>query len=380
VNTVLNIGMLGYGAIGRVHAMGYQQLPFVYPDAPSVRMRAVCTSSPETSKAAQTEAGFESSTTDLAELLDDPEINVVDVCLPNHLHREVIIQALAAGKNIYCEKPMAGSARDARAIQTAAGKAAGFLGMVFQYRFIPAIIKARKLVVESAIGKVYSFRAEYLHSGYQDATKPLSWRMNADEAGSGALGDLGSHVIDLVCYLLGEFDAVQGHIETFVKDRPIKRGAPETGPVTVDDAAWFTARLKCGALGTVECSRFATGTLDDLRLWIYGEQGSIHFSLMDPSFLYWYDAGPTSEMPREAVGWQRLDTVTAYPGAKTPPPRSPFGWSRSHLENQYQFLKSVANGFPPEPGVAAGLHTQLVIDAVQQSHAKQGAWQSVEEK
>lgn len=375
----LKIGLLGYGGIGRVHAMGYRQLPFMYPDC-STRpvLHAVCTSRAETANAARAEAGFVHAGTDQAEMID--AVDVVDVTLPNHLHANAVQAALAAGKHVYCEKPLAGSAADARAIARAVRGSGASFGMVFQYRYIPALMRARELIGEGRLGRIYTYRAEYLHSGYQDPRRPLSWRMKKDEGGSGALGDLGSHVIDLVRYLVGEFEQVQGNLETFIHERPIARGASEMGAVTVDDAAMVRARMTGGAVGSIEVSRFATGTLDDLRIWIYGERGALRFDLMDANFLYWFDESRSGGSLGGERGWQRLDTVASYPGAKAPPARAPLGWARAHAESQHRYLDAVTNGREPSPGITDGLRTQLVIDAVERSASTEGIWTSVEQE
>lgn len=362
--------------------MNYRQIPFVYPGAlPEIVLHSVCTSGTRSGRAAREEAGFVSSTTDFASLVSDPAVDVVDVSLPNQLHRPVVEAALAAGKHVYCEKPLAGTIDDARAIArmvTRDSPAPPRFGMVFQYRFIPAVLKAKEMIDAGRLGRVYTFRAEYLHSGYQDPDRPLSWRMRKEEGGSGALADLGSHVIDLVRFLLGEFESVQGHLETFVKQRPLATGSRETGPVTVDDVAWFRARMADGAVGTVEASRFATGTLDDLRLWIYAEKGALHFDLMNPDYLDWFDEGNSRGSYGGDRGRQRLQTVQHYPEARTPPARSPMGWQRAHTENQYRFLRAVAAGRAPSPGIIDGLRAQLVIDAVERSAAAGGQRVAVE--
>lgn len=380
--TKIRLGLAGYGMIGRLHAMNYRQIPFVYPGAlPEIVLHSVCTSGTRSGRAAREEAGFVSSTTDFASLVSDPAVDVVDVSLPNQLHRPVVEAALAAGKHVYCEKPLAGTIDDARAIArmvTRDSPAPPRFGMVFQYRFIPAVLKAKEMIDAGRLGRVYTFRAEYLHSGYQDPDRPLSWRMRKEEGGSGALADLGSHVIDLVRFLLGEFESVQGHLETFVKQRPLATGSRETGPVTVDDVAWFRARMADGAVGTVEASRFATGTLDDLRLWIYAEKGALHFDLMNPDYLDWFDEGNSRGSYGGDRGRQRLQTVQHYPEARTPPARSPMGWQRAHTENQYRFLRAVAAGRAPSPGIIDGLRAQLVIDAVERSAAAGGQRVAVE--
>jgi levoglucosan dehydrogenase len=377
----VNIGLLGYGGIGRVHSMSYRQLPFIYPQSPATPvLHTVCTSRAETADAAKAEAGFLRAVTDSDALIADPDIQAVDVTLPNHLHLPAVRAALKAGKHVYCEKPLAGKIEDARKIASTVQSAAGFFGMVFQYRYIPALMKARELMQDGKLGHIFTYRAEYLHSGYQDPTRPLSWRMKKEEGGSGALGDLGLHVIDLIRYLIGEFDSLQGHLETFIHERPVSKGAAETGEVTVDDVAWFRARMQNGAVGTVEASRFATGTLDDLRIWIYGERGALRFDLMDANFLYWFDESHLSGQYGGNRGWQRLDTVANYPGAKTPPARAPLGWARAHAENQQRFLSSVVRGEEPSPGIVDGLRAQLVMDAVERSAATDGAWTTVEQE
>ena len=373
----LNVAVLGYGMIGRVHSLNYRELPFLYPGGVKPMLHTVCTSRRETASRAQAEADFANATIDIAAVLDDPTVEVVDVSLPNFLHRPVIEAALAAGKHVYCEKPLAGTVEDARAIVKATRGARARFGMVFQYRFIPAIIRARQLLDEGRIGRIFTYRAEYLHSGYQSPTRPLSWRMKREEGGSGALGDLGSHAIDLVRYLVGEFSSVQGHLETFIERRPVSEGATETGPVTVDDAAWIGARMTNGAVGSIEASRFATGTLDDLRIWLYGERGALKFDLMDPNFLYFFDQADEGGAYGGSRGWQRIETVSFYPHAATPPARAPIGWIRSHAENQYRFLEAVADGRDPSPGVLDGLETQLVIDAAERSSAAGGRWTEV---
>ncbi|WP_319562060.1 Gfo/Idh/MocA family oxidoreductase [Marispirochaeta sp.] len=377
----LRIAVLGYGMIGRLHSLSYNEIPFIYGGSiPRPRLHTIMTSRKESAEAAQAEAGFEKAVTDIEEVMNDPEIDVVDVALPNGMHRDAVERAIAAGKHVYCEKPLAGTIEDARAISSAVNEAADRVqfGMVFQYRFLPALIRAKQLIDERKIGKVFTFRAEYLHSGYQDPQRPLSWRMKKEEGGSGALGDLGSHLIDLVRFLLGEFSAVQGNLETFIPQRPVAKGDSNMGQVTVDDVAWMQARMINGAVGSLEMSRFATGTLDDLRIWIYGERGSLHFSLMDPSFLYFFDQTRKGGDYGGTQGWQRIDSVSFYPGAKTPPYRAPIGWIRSHVENQYQFLKAVSEHRQPSPGICDGLNTQFVIDAVEKSAEHSGTWFDVE--
>ena len=375
----INIGLAGYGMIGRVHALNYGELPFLYPGTiPRPVLHTVCTSSEKSARAAAAEGNFQKWTTDVDTMIADPEIDVIDISLPNNMHLPMVTKALQAGKAVYCEKPLSGTIADARAMQTEVDKSGGLFGMVFQYRFLPAILKAHEILTSNRLGKIFTWRVEYLHSGYQNPKRPMSWRMQKEAGGSGALGDLGSHVIDLVRYLLGDFDSVQGHTETFIKQRPLAKDSPETGTVTVDDVVWFNARMKNGSVGTVEASRFATGTMDDLHIQIYGEKGALKFDLMDPGFLYWFDDTKPAGNYGGERGWQRLETAQYYPGAKAPPARAPIGWVRSHAENQYCFLKAVAENRQPSPGFLDGMRVQQVIDAVEISDRDGGKWTSCE--
>ena len=374
----IRIALLGYGSIGRVHSLCYRQIPFLYPGAiPKPVLHTVYTSRTETAEAAREEASFLNSTIDIESIIANPEVDVIDITLPNMLHRSVIEQAVRSGKFIYCEKPLAGTVADARASADAVRTGDSELGMVFQYRFVPAIIRAHQLISEDRIGRIFSFRAAYLHSGYQNPQRPLSWRLKKSEGGSGALGDLGSHVIDLVRYLLGEFESVQGHLETYIAERPVSSGSHETAPVTVDDAAWIRARMRDGAVGTIEVSRFATGTLDDLRIEIYGEKGALRFSLMDPNYLDFFDESNPGGAYGGDRGWKRIETVGFYPEARVPTGRAPLGWTRFHAENQFRFLQAVYSGGSFEPGIDDGLYAQFVLDAVERSHSAGGTWTTV---
>ena len=375
----VRIGMAGYGGIGRVHALGYRSLPIIYPNTvPEPVLSRVATSRRETARRAQLEAGFANTEDSVLALAHADDVDVLDVTLPNHLHADVVIAALEEGKPVYCEKPLAHSVEEARRIADRAEASGTPVGMVFQYRFSPAIQRAREIIAAGALGRLFTYRAEYLHAGYQDPERPMSWRLKREEGGSGALGDLGSHIIDLVRYLVGEFQSVQGHLETFIPERPTGKGSDIREPVTVDDVAWIRARMHNGALGTLEASRFATGTLDDLRIWIYGQHGALHFDLMNPSFLFYYDDTRPSGGFGGERGWQRLDTVAQYPESSAPPGRAPVGWSRFHAESQYRFLQAIAEGRTPEPGIRDGLRAQLVMDAVQRSAASNGSWTAVD--
>jgi predicted dehydrogenase len=373
----IGIGMVGYGAIGRIHTLSYRDLPLLYPGAlPPLTLAAVCTSREETARAAAQEGGFAAWFTNVKELVSQDSVTVVDCCTPNIQHKETLLAAIRAGKHVYCEKPLALNGAEARDIARQAEKAGVSVGMTFDYRFIPAIMRAKRMMEDGALGEVYTFRATYMHTGYQDPQRPLGWRMKQESSGGGALVDMGAHLIDLVRHLLGEIEAVRAVTKTYITKRPVERGSRTMGDVTVDDAAWMETRLAAGCLGTIEVSRFATGALDDLDLDIRGSKGALRFNLMDANWLYWFDATRPGGFQGGDQGWTRLETVQHYKGAVTPPARAILGWTRAHAECQYAFLRAVAEGKKPEPGIQDGLRTQLVLDAAYAS-AKSDAWTKV---
>jgi predicted dehydrogenase len=373
----IGIAMAGYGMIGRIHALGYREIPLIYPGKlPKLRLVGVSTSHRETAQAAQAEAGFEAWFEDSQALVSAEGVDVVDCVTPNYLHFPIVMAALRAGKHVYCEKPLALNAKQALAMLSAAQAAQVQVGMTFNYRFIPAVIKASQLLQAGDLGEIYSFRADYLHSGYQDPQRPMSWRLRKESAGGGALVDLGSHVIDLVRYLIDDFKRLNCSVRTYIKERPAQPGSQVIEKVDVDDAAWIRAELANGAVGTLHVSRFATGTQDDLLFEIYGERGALRFNLMDANWLNWYDHRRAGGSRGGERGWTRLETLQRYPGATAPPARSPLGWTRTHTENQFSFLRAITTGEKFQPDIQDGLHVQLVMDTAYQS-AQSGEWLDV---
>jgi predicted dehydrogenase len=376
----IGIGMVGYGMIGRVHCLGYRELPILHPgQLPELHLAAVCTRHVETAQTAMQEAGFETGYTDLGRLLENKAVNVIDCAVPNHAHHAVIKQALLAGRHVYCDKPLALDAGQASDLVQTAEKAGVQVGLTFNYRFLPAIMRAYEVIQAGELGEIYTFRADYLHSGYQNPSRPMGWRLRKEQAGGGALVDLGSHVIDMVRHLLGELDTLHCTTRTFIQQRPASAGAVEMEEVQVDDAAWLQARLRNGAEGSLHVTRFATGAQDDLSIEIYGRLGGLRFNLMDPNWLYWYDArrpeGPTGG----ERGWTRVETVQRYPGASGLPPRAPVGWARTHAENQYAFLRALHLNQPCSPNIMDGYINHLVIEAAYTS-ARTGDWVKVPER
>jgi predicted dehydrogenase len=373
----LGIAMIGYGGIGRVHAMAYRDIPFTYGlPANLVNMVAVATTKTETAKKAAEEIGCSVFTSDYRELLARADIDFIDCCTPNHMHEEIIIAAAKAGKHIYCEKPLAMNVAQAKRMVEAVKQANVKTQLSFNFRFFPAIYRARQLIDSGFLGRVFSFRGRYFRSSYIDPSKPLSWRLSKEIAGGGALHDLGSHIIDLLYYLLGPFASVQATIETLIEERPVKAGSIEKGTVDVDDFALITARLHGGTIGNIEVSRMGTGVNNECVFEIYGEKGAIRFNAEDPSYLEVYDVRDAASPCGGMRGFKKIETVGRYEGQKAPDVTMPTGFVRTHAECQYQFMKAIWEDRDGLPNITDGLHIQEVMEAAIQSAAS-GQWAKV---
>lgn len=370
----LGIGLIGYGGIGRVHAMGYRMLPYAYAlPADTIRVVGVATSRPETARTAAREIGCDVWTANYHELLARDDIDVVDITLPNNQHAAAVEAVAAAGKHIYCEKPLAMNVAEGQRMVAAVERAGVNHQMTFNVRFFPAILRAQQVVQEGFLGRIFSFRGSYYRSSYIDPRKPTSWRQQRAVAGGGTLFDLGSHILDLLYALLGPFATVQATLDTLIRERPAAAGSSEMVPIDVDDLALLTLRLADGTPGTVEASRMGTGSPNEISFEIYGDKGAIRFRSTEASWLEVYDVrhagGPYGGMG----GYCRIDTLNRYQGQKSPDPSMAPDFVRSHAECQYQFLKAIDEGRPATPSLADGLHIQAVMEAAQRS-AEQGGW------
>ena len=374
----LGVGMVGYGFIGKVHTYAYVNLPLFYDPAPcTIKLVGVCTAHEESARKAQGQAGYALACTDYRELIERDDVHIINCCTPNHLHRDLLMDALQAGKHVYCDKPLALNLAEARQICDAAPHAAGKHQMTFEYRFIPAILRAKQLVSEGFLGDLLSFRALYLHAGYVDPQRPLSWRLSMEKSGGGAVVDLGAHIIDLVRHLAGDFRSVSAVTRTYVKDRPVAKGAAERQAVDVDDIALIQAELTNGAIGTLEVSRLATGTNDEFRLEFHGTKGAIRFNSMAPNWLEAFD----NTQPDVPLGGQRgfklIEAVQRYPKpAVLPGPKFTIGWMRYHIASTHDFLTHIVENTPSSPDFVDGLRVHQVIDAAQES-SRLGVWQEV---
>lgn len=373
---VLRIGLLGFGAMGRVHAFCVHNLRYYYQNLPfDAVIRGVCTTTEEKSRQVAAEYGFAIATADENDLINDPEIDILDVCTPNIFHYDTIKKALAAGKHVYCEKPLCVSAQQAAELAAIAKQSGRICTMVFNNRHLAPIMRASELVREGRIGRVLSFSAEYLHNSCTDVTRPAGWKQNRDVCGGGVLFDLGSHVIDLVYSLCGEFESVYGVPQIAFSRRTGMNG--QEWETNADEAFYMLCRLRSGAVGTITASKLVNGANDDLSIAVYGEKGSLRFSLMQPNFLYFYDATQKPTTLGGNTGYQAIECVGRYPapGGAFPAPKAPSDWLRGHVSSMYSFLNSVHTGVQAAPDFADGAHVQAVMDAAYRS-----AQSGVEEK
>jgi predicted dehydrogenase len=375
----LGIGMVGYAFMGRAHSQAWRSVGRFFDLPFTPRMAAICGRDPAAVAAAADRLGWAATETDWKRLVGRDDVDLVDVCTPGSSHAEISIAALEAGKHVLCEKPLANTVEEARAMAAAAERAAagGVRAMVgFNFRRVPAVALARELVAAGRLGALRHVRAAYLGSHLLDPELPLVWRLQASEAGSGALGDLGAHAIDLAQYLAGDRIAgVSALTETFVPERPLTAGGGARGPVTVDDAALFIARFAGGAVGGFEATRFATGHTEGLRVELNGELGSIVWDLGALNQLRLFDA---TEDPA-TQGFRTIQVTRAahpYAGAWWPDGHT-IGYEHTFTHEVRDLLHAIADGRDPVPSFADGLQVQEVLDAVQRSAAAGAGWTKV---
>ncbi|MFG3440319.1 Gfo/Idh/MocA family protein [Nonomuraea sp. NPDC047897] len=379
--TTIGVGMVGYAFMGRVHSQAWRNVGafFDLPLAP--RMAVLAGRSKERTSAAAAQLGWADVETDWRELIRRDDVQIVDICTPGDSHADIAIAALAAGKHVICEKPLANTVAEAEAMVRAAASAPGRSMVAFNYRRVPAVALARRYVEEGRLGEIRHVRAQYLQDWIVDPDFPLVWRLQKDKAGSGALGDIGAHIIDTAQFVTGQHVVgVSALTETFVKERPLAAdsaglaatGGAATGPVTVDDAALFIGRMSGGALASFEATRFATGRKNALRIEINGSRGSLAFDFeaMNELWVSEGDGGFTRVLVTEPDH--------PYVGAWWPPGHG-LGYEHTFTHEIKDFLEAVARGGDPEPSFADGLRVQRVLAAVEQSAADASRYTVVED-
>jgi predicted dehydrogenase len=382
------IGMAGYGFMGAAHSQAWRSAPAFFDLPMQVEMTAVAGRNADAVGAAAKKWGWNRAETDWRRLVESDDIQLVDICTPGDSHVDIAIAALEAGKHVLCEKPLANSVVEAEKMAEAARAAAerGVYAMVgFSYRRVPAIGLAKQLIEQGRLGEIREIRAQYLQDWLADAEAPMTWRLDKSLAGSGALGDIGAHVIDLAQHLSGaSLTAVSGLLKTFVEERPklaersglLGKASSERGKVTVDDAAWFTGRLDNGAIGAFEATRMATGRKNAIRVELSGTDGALAFDFEDMNVLNFYDA----KDPQESQGFQRIyvtESVHPWAGAWWPAGHG-LGYEHAFTHQVVDLLNDISAGRQPHPSFDEGLQVQRVLEAVERSADNGSAWTTVE--
>ncbi|HKH12924.1 MAG TPA: Gfo/Idh/MocA family oxidoreductase [Rubrobacter sp.] len=367
----VGVGLVGYKFMGRAHSNAYRQLPRFFDVDPAPRMAAICGRDEAGVREAAHSLGWESHETDYRRLIERDDVGLVDVVTPGNTHREIVLAALEAGKHVICEKPLANSLAEAKEMLDAT-REAGTINMVcFNYRRAPAVQLAKKLVDEGRLGTIRHWRATYLQDFIMDPGFPLIWRLKRELAGSGALGDIGAHSVDLAQFLLGGISEVVGMTETFVRERPLEGSYGETGEVTVDDAAAFLARFANGAVGTFEASRFAAGRRNKNAFEINGSKGSVAFDLerMNELEVFFVDDDA------DVQGFRTVNVTEPdhpYAGAWWPPGHI-LGYEHTFVHTMKDLMDGIKTGTSPAPTFEDAYRVQAVLDAVERS-VEGGGW------
>jgi predicted dehydrogenase len=383
----LKVAMIGYGFMGAAHSVGWRQAPRVFDLPDDVEMTVVVGRNADAVAQAAAHWGWAESATDWREVIARDDIDIVDIVTPGDSHAEIAIAALDAGKHVLCEKPLANTVEEAEQMLAAAERAAerGIRAVVgFTYRRVPAVTFLRELIADGVVGTVQQIRAAYRQDWLVDPQMPLAWRLQKEHAGSGALGDIGAHIIDMTQFVTGQqVTAVSGTVDTIVKQRPLLgsgsglsgTAAEGYGEVTVDDVAIFTGRLTEGAIVSFEATRFATGRKNALTLEISGDKGALAFDLEDLNSVQFYDR----TAPEGRQGFTKILVTEAshpYVGAWWPAGHM-LGYEHGFVHQAKDFVEGVVAGTDPHPTFAEGLSVQRVLAAVEESAARDSAWVGV---
>ena len=363
----MKIGILGFGSMGKTHAYCIKNLPFFFSGSYNASIYGVCTRNIENAKKAAEQYGFDFYTDNEDDIIYSDEVDVVDICTPNIYHYETAKKAILAKKNVYCEKPLAVNYEQAKELAFLAKENGVKCQMVFNNRFLSPVMRAKELMCENKLGRILSFSIKYLHSSALDTEKKAGWKQDKDICGGGVLFDLGSHAVDLIYHLCGEFKSVFGKSQIAY---PVRTGVSgEKWETNADEAFYMIATLENGAVGTFEISKITTGANDDLVFEIHGERGSIKFDLMNPNFLEFYSCEAQDGNYGGNRGYTKIECVNRYPSPAGifPGIKAPIGWLRGHIGCYFNFINSLANGKSPSPDLSDGAYVQKVLECAYKS-------------
>jgi predicted dehydrogenase len=377
----LGVAMIGYAFMGKAHSQAWRNLNNIYDLPVDIKLISICGRDGEKVKKAAEKFGWQEWETDWKKLINRPDIDIVDICTPGDSHKEIAIAALNAGKHVLCEKPLANTVAEAEEMLEAVKRNPKSKNMVaFNYRRVPAISLAKNMVEEGLIGRIFHIRARYLQDWIVEEKFPLVWRLDKNKAGSGALGDIAAHSVDMTQFITGEKIAgVSGLLETFIKERPLLQDKNSNiikmGKVTVDDAALFIGRTDKGSVVSFEATRFASGNRNDMGFEIYGEKGSLKFSFEDMNVLWFFD----NTDDRANAGFKRiLVTEENHPYLNAWwPPGHVIGYEHTFTHEIMDFVECIVKDIGASPSFADGLQVQKVLAAVEKSANNDGKYEKV---
>ena len=372
----LRVGLIGYRFMGKAHSNAWRQAPRFFNLKANVELHTICGRHAAGVQAARVQLGWQKATTDWHEIVESPLIDIVDIVTPTNFHAEMAIAAVKNGKHVLCEKPLALNVKQAEAMFAAAHKAKVIHMVCHNYRRIPAIALAKRMISEGALGRIFHFHARYAQDRLADPEFPLDWRLQKETSGCGVHSDINSHIIDLGRYLVGEFEQVCGLLNTFIPERPLvpQRGsARKMGKVNVPDSAMFIGRMENGVLANVEATRYALGRKNHIAIEINGSKGSIYFDFEDMNRLKFYNG----DDPKDRRGFRDIlvterDGVQPYVGHWWPPGHG-IGYEHTFIHVVADFVNACVEGKPVQPTFEDGLKNQRVLAAVEESSQK-GKW------
>jgi predicted dehydrogenase len=371
------VGLIGHRFMGRAHSNAWRQAPKFFNLKANVELHTICGRQPAATQAARAQLGWQHATTDWREIVESPLIDIVDIVTPTNSHAEMAIAAVKNGKHVLCEKPMGLDLKQCEQMFAAANKAKVVHMVCHNYRRIPAIALAKKMISEGSLGRIYHFRARYAQDRLADPDFPLSWHLQKETSGSGVHSDINSHLIDLARYLVGEFKDVCGIVNTFIPERPLAdslaHGTKKMGKVTAPDSAVFIGWMENGVMANLEATRYALGRKNHIEIEINGSKGSICFDFEDMNKLKFYNGADPADRRgfREILVTER-DGIQPYVGNWWPPGHG-IGYEHTFIHAIADFVNACVEGKSVHPTFEDGLKTQRVLTAVEESSQK-GKW------
>jgi len=368
---VYGVGIIGAGFMGKTHTYNYVNMPLFYDGLPfRTKLVGICNRTLSKAEQLRDDFGYEFATSDYRELIERKDIHVIDVCTPNNVHREQIVAALQAGKHVYADKPLCITDGEADEIVRAHERSGMIAQMAFHNRFYPWSKKIKALVDDGFFGNLITFRATYYHSSNIKTKKFRGWKQDRALAGGGTLVDMGSHALDLVYYFLGEYERLSMESVILWPERPDEQG--NMVKIESEDHILLNAKMRNGAIGTIEVSKIIAGSNDDLCLEIYGTDGALKFNSMDQNYVYAYDNRDPDSPIGGRKGYRAIETMNKDPDSKGnfPGPRFDIGWLRGHLGSQYNFMRCVHENKPASPSLKDGAYIQKIMNRLYQVNNK----------